>query len=413
MKARASISGFCPGALRPMAARDGLLVRIRPRLSRLSLAQLAAVTEAAAEFGNGSFTLTSRANIQIRGVSAAAHARMVEVLARADLVDEDAAVEAVRNVVVGPDIALGVSSVAALGLDLAGKIEEGLRTSARLRELPGKFGVSIMNGDGSDSSASGDATFFVGEAGIRLVLDGDANGCALFSNVDAATAGFQAVASEFLRLRKIFPEIRRLRQAVRLAGSEALLRAASPAATEHAPPAALLSPPVGLRGASFGIGFVFGEIGPGAARAVLRFMKRHGIGETAVSPGRTLVFPCREGTEADFRELARAVEGIVTSSDFRLRVHACAGAPFCASGEAASRRDAGRLLDALQQPRGFAGAIHVSGCAKKCAHPADAEIAAIASGGAYTILLRGEPRFAGVAPDAMPKAIAACVEEFA
>ncbi len=48
---------------------DGLIVRVRPRLGLFSLAQFAALAEVSARFGDGDLHLTSRANVQIRGVS--------------------------------------------------------------------------------------------------------------------------------------------------------------------------------------------------------------------------------------------------------------------------------------------------------------------------------------------------------
>ncbi|BBI51636.1 hypothetical protein HORIV_40570 [Vreelandella olivaria] len=62
-----SIKGWCPGAWRPMATGDGLLVRVRPPLGELSRAQLLALCDAAETFGSGLIELTSRANFQLRG----------------------------------------------------------------------------------------------------------------------------------------------------------------------------------------------------------------------------------------------------------------------------------------------------------------------------------------------------------
>ena len=39
--------GWCPGALRPMPAGDGLLLRVRPQGSRLDPAQVAGMAEIA------------------------------------------------------------------------------------------------------------------------------------------------------------------------------------------------------------------------------------------------------------------------------------------------------------------------------------------------------------------------------
>ncbi len=61
--------GWCPGALRPMPSRDGLIVRVKPRGATLSPAQAIGIAAAASTFGNGALDLTSHANLQIRGAS--------------------------------------------------------------------------------------------------------------------------------------------------------------------------------------------------------------------------------------------------------------------------------------------------------------------------------------------------------
>ena len=56
------VQGWCPGALRPMPAGDGLLLRIRPRGSRLDAGQVAVLAEISGIFGNGQVDLGSRAH---------------------------------------------------------------------------------------------------------------------------------------------------------------------------------------------------------------------------------------------------------------------------------------------------------------------------------------------------------------
>ena len=63
------IRGWCPTAWRPMAAGDGLLVRVRPSLGRLTREQMLGLCDAALAWGNGQIDVTNRANLQIRGVA--------------------------------------------------------------------------------------------------------------------------------------------------------------------------------------------------------------------------------------------------------------------------------------------------------------------------------------------------------
>ncbi|MEO6855833.1 MAG: hypothetical protein ABI410_07150, partial [Rhodoferax sp.] len=66
--------GWCPGALRPMLSGDGLVVRVRPYAGRLTPAQAAGIAALARQHGNGMLDLTSRANLQLRGVHPESHA---------------------------------------------------------------------------------------------------------------------------------------------------------------------------------------------------------------------------------------------------------------------------------------------------------------------------------------------------
>ncbi|MDT8870600.1 hypothetical protein RAA17_04000 [Komagataeibacter rhaeticus] len=91
------VRGWCPGLHTPMEAADGWLVRVRPPLGRLSGQQAHAIARAARTHGNGLIELTSRGNLQLRGLtpdSARAFARDMQV---AGLASTDAATEARRG----------------------------------------------------------------------------------------------------------------------------------------------------------------------------------------------------------------------------------------------------------------------------------------------------------------------------
>ncbi len=79
--------GWCPGLARPMPTGDGLLVRLHPVAGRLTADQARAAARAAREGGNGLLDVTARGNLQIRGVTAESHARVVAILAAAGLGD--------------------------------------------------------------------------------------------------------------------------------------------------------------------------------------------------------------------------------------------------------------------------------------------------------------------------------------
>ena len=98
----AVVRGWCPGAHRPMMSGDGLVVRVRPKLARLTTDQAVGLCAVAGDFGNGTIDLTNRANLQIRGVAPDAHEMVLQRLAALDLLDADADIETRRNVLVSP-----------------------------------------------------------------------------------------------------------------------------------------------------------------------------------------------------------------------------------------------------------------------------------------------------------------------
>ena len=147
------IRGWCPTVHAPMLSGDGLLVRVKPFGGRLSAPALAALAEAAACYGNGIIELTSRGNLQIRGMHAPAD--FAAAMVAAGLADPDPAREARRNVTAlpGSDDALVAEAEAVL---------------SETPGLPAKFGVSV---DGS--------TIFV--AGQPIARDAETLRRALFS----------------------------------------------------------------------------------------------------------------------------------------------------------------------------------------------------------------------------------------
>ncbi|WP_333619649.1 precorrin-3B synthase [Dietzia sp.] len=90
----------CPGVLRLHEADDGLLARVRVPGGRLSPAAWQALA-AAARLGDGRLHLTSRGNVQIRGLEAGDREELVEVLAAAELAPSESHDRA-RNILASP-----------------------------------------------------------------------------------------------------------------------------------------------------------------------------------------------------------------------------------------------------------------------------------------------------------------------
>ena len=97
--ARTRDDDACPGALQTHRAADGALARVRLPGGMITAAQLEAVALAAIDFGSSAMELTSRGNIQIRGVPDTVARR--RSLAGAGLLPSHTH-ERVRNIVASP-----------------------------------------------------------------------------------------------------------------------------------------------------------------------------------------------------------------------------------------------------------------------------------------------------------------------
>ena len=143
-----SRSDRCPGALRPWPAEDGLLVRLRLVGGRVPTATLRALVEVAEEHGDGHVHLTSRANLQLRGLrpaSAGAESLTPEALAAIEGTGllPSRTHELVRNVMVSP-LGAGVADLR----PAAEALDRLLLADPDLGALPGRFLFVLDDGTG-------------------------------------------------------------------------------------------------------------------------------------------------------------------------------------------------------------------------------------------------------------------------
>jgi precorrin-3B synthase len=142
----------CPGVLRLVEAADGFLARVRLPGGLVSGAQLRALAGLADELGDGRVELTSRGNVQLRGLAADAAEALTDGLSRAGLLpslDHDR----VRNVLASPLAGLDG------GPDLSGivrALDAALCARPRLSELSGRFLFAVDDGRGDVSGLGAD-----------------------------------------------------------------------------------------------------------------------------------------------------------------------------------------------------------------------------------------------------------------
>jgi len=165
----------CPGVLRVHDAVDGGLARVRVPGGYLSAAQVSALAAASASFGDGSLDLTSRGNVQLRGLRDGAAPRVAEVLSDAGLLPS-ATHDTARNIVASPLLDLR---------EVVAELDAGVQA---LDPLPGRFLLGVGSTD--VLSVRPDLALVDG----RLAVDG-------FDAGPSNVSGLLETADHFLSLR--------------------------------------------------------------------------------------------------------------------------------------------------------------------------------------------------------------------
>ncbi|GMO97028.1 precorrin-3B synthase [Bradyrhizobium sp. TM239] len=360
----ATVKGWCPGALRPMLSGDGLVVRVRPFGGRLEAPQISGLAELAGQHGNGLIDVTSRANLQIRGVSEEGHRPLIDGLARLALLDPDPATEARRNILVTPFWRAGDATQS-----LAAELEEALEDNSLA--LPTKFGFAID--DGTSRVLAGDS------ADIRIERDRTghllvrADGAKLGRSVARGEAVSTALALASWFLVSGGATGGRGRMAAHIASGAALPQSLR-GETEPAPVMAASRPGHYPQGAMVGV--AFGQM-------------LHTTLQQFAGCGHALrMTPWRMVLSEGKREMPSAPGLITEPFDPALRVIACSGAPRCREAHADTR-----ALAAALAPRIAADArLHVSGCGKGCAHSGTAAVTLVATRAGFDLVRDGSIR---------------------
>ncbi len=359
-----AIKGWCPGALRPMQSGDGLVVRVRPFGGRLEVPQITELAELAGRHGNGLIDVTSRANLQIRGVSEESHRPLLDGLAQLRLLDPDTESEARRNILVTPFWGGGDETQS-----LAAELEEALAGCGLV--LPTKFGFAID--DGRARVLAGDS------ADIRIERDRSgrllvrADGARLGRSVARGDAVSTALALAGWFLVSGGARDGRGRMAAHIASGAALPQSLR-GETEPAPVMAGSRPGHYPQGAMVGV--AFGQ------------MLHTTLHQLAGSGHALRMTPWRMLLSEGRREMPSAPGLITEPFDPALRVIACSGAPRCREAHADTR-----ALAAALAPRIAADArLHVSGCGKGCAHSGPAAVTLVATRAGFDLVRGGSTR---------------------
>jgi precorrin-3B synthase len=349
--ARARVDA-CPGVFAVHDAADGALARVRLPGGAVSAAQLSILAGCAEDLGDGFAHLTSRGNIQLRGLDRGAP--LVPRLSDAGLLPSPAH-ERVRNILASP-----LSSQAGA---LAAQLDRQLCARPELAELPGRFLFALDGGSGDISGEGADVCWRAMDGTGALLLDGVDTG--LRVPASQAVEAMLAVAQEFLAVHGSAWRIREL------ADQASLVDAVSAPRVEPVEMSTSPGLPIGVLDEGVGVAPVFGQLSAAQLRLLAEVADR-----AVVTPWRSLLLP---GVR-DSAPLAAA--GLVVDPDSAsTSVSACIGHPGCAKSRADVRADAGKVLSGLPARL----RAHFAGCERRCGKPAGQHVDVLAEGGGYRV----------------------------
>lgn len=349
------VKGWCPSAHRPMMSGDGLIVRVKPRLARLTADQALTLAILAKGYGNGVIDLTTRANLQVRGVSETDHAAFLDQLTALGLVDPDPELEARRAIVVAPFWQAG-DRIDRLSRALAARLSE-------FPELPDKMGFVVDTGPHRMlSDVSGDIRFEASDDGRLLLRAEGARLGRILEEADAIDAALE-LADWFVKTGG--PSHGRMGRHLDHHTLPEKWEVVKPART-------IVHPEPGPTTGGHVVGVPFGAMDADDLAALITASNATHV---RVTPWRLLFLEDAEPV------IHRAF--IHAPGNPILDVSACPGAPHCSSAKAETRGLARRLASHVK------GTLHVSGCAKGCARRNAAAVTLVARDGHFDLVEGG------------------------
>ncbi|MFJ7159837.1 precorrin-3B synthase [Streptomyces sp. NPDC101118] len=426
----------CPGALRLHAADDGYLARVRLPAGLLTARQAAVLGLAAQRFGDGHLDLTSRGNVQMRGLVDGCGAGLAELLDTAGLLPAPGH-ERVRNIVATP-----LSGLDAPGrpdvLPWAREFDRLLCADARVTALSGRFLFAFDDGRGDVAALDPDVTVLAGPVAPGSAARGEraglsdgvpSPGCALVrlgGSSDAVEVGGADAPRAALEAAHAFLD------ASAAAGTKAwrvaelpaehsmsvrqfvvrLTRAGIPAVHRSGIAWPRTRPPRpwgagdGLR-AHLCVLPPLGRFTPDQWQALVQVADRS-RGPMRITPWRSVVLadaPVRRPLNGP-RRLEST--GLVIRADSVLEsVTACTGRPGCAKSLADVRADAFLAVRADRPAAPGVLPVHFSGCERRCGHPRGTDwVDLVAAPDGYRLTAPGRPARTGLAPTDLAAALA-------
>ncbi len=339
----------CPGLLRPHQAEDGLVIRIRVPGGQTTSSTLLTLSELA-----GTLQLTSRGNLQLRGIAEASLPSLRNHISKLGLLPS-ASHELVRNIVASP--LTGITPDRPDVRPLITELDQAVCAQPELTELPGRFLFAVDDGRRDVWSLAFDVGYLALDDRYGLVTLGGASGRSDMTNGRVvrracAPAEMVRIAVDFARARSQGASAWRVWELIEVR-PEASTQAMADEPTNAAP-----RPGAVADAACVGVPLSFLT----AAQAAAVHSVAVG-GPVVLTPWRSLIIP-----GAADRLGALSAAGLITEPNNPWgMITACVGAPGCAKSSINTREVA---LELAGRPTRLARPVHVSGCERRCGAPA-------------------------------------------
>jgi precorrin-3B synthase len=344
------------------------VARIRVPGGQLTADAFRVVAEGAAELGDGSVELTSRANLQVRGLADGAETALAARLFEAGLLPS-ATHDKVRNILASPLTGRDHAGLADLR-PFVSELDAALRENDRMAALPGRFLFALDDGRGDVAWLGADVAALVTAPDTAAILLGGTDSGLRAPLTDvillmlACAEAFLTERADEWRLAELDESARR-RVAARLSASVA----------EPLPPQPIRMGPLGQVTETTLV-----------AGAPLGWLDRTQAAALVDASAPLVMTPWRAVVVADLADTA-AVAQRLRSAGLLLdpgtpRVTACVGRPGCAKSLSDVRADA-RPVPGVEVP------VHWSGCARRCGRPRGEVVDVVANGDGY-VTTRGD-----------------------
>ncbi|OBB06441.1 precorrin-3B synthase [Mycobacteriaceae bacterium 1482268.1] len=365
--ARTRDQDACPGALQVHRAADGALARVRLPGGMIAPAQLEALAHAATRFGSPAMELTSRGNVQIRGITDTR--ALADAIAAAGLLPSPTH-ERVRNIVASP--LSGRLGGTADVRELVRQLDAAICDEPVLAELPGRFWVGIDDGRGDVSGLAPDLGAHALADSFAVLLAGRDTGVRIAP--DCVVATLVSVAQRFADIREDTWRVAELADPSTLISG--LPRAAAPGTTW--PPVS--RPPVGWISQDDGRVALGAAVPLGVLQARVAEYLAAIEAPIIITPWRSVLVCDLEDGVADAALRVLAPMGLVFDENSPwLDVSACTGSPGCQHSAADVRADAAKAVGEHSSVR-----RHFVGCERACGSPSSGEVL-IATGDGYVL----------------------------